>query len=63
MRTKDEIQADCLRVSDLIALLVEAAAASGDNPIIIQDEDGAEYTFIEVNNETGDICVILEAPE
>lgn len=63
MRTKEEIQADCLRVTDVIAQLVEAAAASGDNPVLIQDEDGAEYTFVEINNETGDIAIILKAPD
>lgn len=61
MRTPEEIKADCLRVTDVIAQLVKAAAASGDNPVLIQDEDGAEYTFVEVTNETGDIAIILEA--
>lgn len=61
MRTPEEIQADCLRVTDVIYQLVEAAAASGDNPVIIQDTDGAEFNLVEINNETGDIEIILEA--
>src|SRR6478609_2414554 len=31
------------RVGSLIGLLVEAGLAVGDNPIIVQDEDGADY--------------------
>lgn len=60
MRTDEEIAADCLRVTDVIALLVAAAAEVGDSPFIIQDDDGAEYNWVEVNTETGDIGFIVE---
>ncbi len=60
MRTPEEIAADCFRVTDLIALLVEATAKVGDNPVIIQNEDGGEeYSFVEVNTETGDVGFIV----
>lgn len=51
-----------LRVSDLLEQLVEHALAVGDNPVIVQDEDGAEYRITEVTHETGDITIVLEAP-
>lgn len=60
MRTPEEISADCFRVTDLIALLVEATAKVGDNPVIIQNEDdGAELPFVEINTETGDVGLIV----
>ena len=60
MRTPEEIKADCFRVTDLIALLVEATAEVGDSPLLIQNEDdGAELPFVEVNHETGDIALIV----
>lgn len=54
--------ADCLRVSGLLGLLVGHGLAVGDNPILIQDEDGAEYQLVEVTHETGDIALVLESP-
>lgn len=60
MRAKEEIEADCLRVTDVIARLVQVAAEVGDSPIFIQDEYGAEYTLVEVNHDTGDCGFILE---
>ena len=60
MRTAEEIKADCFRVTDLIALLVEAAAEVGDSPVLIQNEDdGAELPFVEVNTDTGDVALIV----
>jgi len=60
MRTPEEINADCFRVTDLIALLVEAAARVGDNPVIIQNEtDGAELPFVEIDTQTGDVGLIV----
>lgn len=51
------------RVGELITKLLQAGLAVGDNPVIIQDEDGAEYRLVEVNHDTGDIAIILAAPE
>lgn len=60
MRTPEEIKADCFRVTDLIALLVKAAAEVGDNPVIIQNEDdGAELPFVEIDTQTGDVGLIV----
>lgn len=53
-------QGDCLRVVDVIDELVELAAASGDNPFLIQDEDGAEYVLKQLTNETGDITMVID---
>lgn len=60
MRSAEEIKADCLRVTDVIHQLLEACAEVGDNPVIIQDEDGAEYVLTDVNHETGDVAIIID---
>lgn len=60
MRTPEEIAADCLRVSDLIAMLGQAATEVGDSPVAFQNEDGGEeYPFVEVTTANGDIWVIV----
>lgn len=63
MRTPEEIKGDCFRVTDLIALLVEAMAKVGDNPLLILlDDNGAELPFVEVNSDTGDVALIVRDP-
>jgi hypothetical protein len=63
MRTPEEINADCFRVTDLIALLVEATAKVGDNPLLVLlDDNGMELSFVEVNTDTGDVALIVNDP-
>lgn len=48
------------RLSLLLDALMECGLMSGNNPVIVQDEFGAEYVITEVTNETGDIGIIIE---
>ena len=52
-----------LRVTELVRRLVQAIADVGDSPVIVQDDDGAEYKPYEIDCSTGDIGLILRSPE
>lgn len=52
-----------MRISELLASLTEAGLSVGDNPVVVTDQYGAEYPITEINSETGDIFIILEAPD